>query len=211
MPGRTALIIFLMLLCTRAAVAQSGKDSLAIVNVTDTSYVDYDELFDELEHFLDSITAPRDLTMFNIGVVSSYFNYESKSTYVLEASRKLLYIPTVAFYSRTGFGIGVTALVVNDGKNINPFQMYFTGSYDYLANRKFLTGISYSRYLTKDSLPFYTSPLKNELYAYFTYRDFWVRPSVSVSYGWGSRTDYAQREEYINSLLLRPSGYTNIN
>ena len=34
---------------------------------------------------------------------------------------------------------------------------------------------------------------------------------VSISYGWGSRSDYTKREELIQSLRLRPRGYTFIN
>jgi hypothetical protein len=74
-----------------------------------------------------------------------------------------------------------------------------------------MTGISGTRFITKDSLSFYTSPLKNELNAYFTYKRWWIKPSVSASYGWGSRSDYEEREEYITSLRLRPTGYTQIN
>jgi hypothetical protein len=53
--------------------------------------------------------------------------------------------------------------------------------------------------------------LQNELYAYFVYRKWWFKPMVAVSYGWGSRSAYNDREEYINSLRFRPYGYTRIN
>ncbi|HQV86156.1 MAG TPA: hypothetical protein PKZ90_09500, partial [Chitinophagaceae bacterium] len=101
--------------------------------------------------------------------------------------------------------------IVDDGKNMNFYQSGITPSYDYLQNRKFATGISYTRYFTKDSLPFYTTPLQNELYAYFLYRQSWVKPSLALSYGWGSRSDYMQREELIQDLRLRRRGFTYIN
>ena len=60
-------------------------------------------------------------------------------------------------------------------------------------------------------MPFYTTPLQNELYAYFTYRKAWIRPTLALSYGWGSRSDYTKRESVIQDLRLRRRGYTYIN
>ena len=172
---------------------------------------DYDELFNELDKLLDSLTAPRNFTLFNIAIGTSYFNYESKSSYFLEASKKLTYTPSLAYYSKTGLGISGSAVVINDGVNLNPYQLNLTGSYDYLKNNKFITGIALTHFFTKDSLPFYTSPLKNELYTYFTYKKLWFKPSVALSYGWGSRNGYEERKEYIISLRTVYTGFTRVN
>ncbi len=102
-------------------------------------------------------------------------------------------------------------IIVNDGEKINPYQFYVTGSYDYLKNNKFITGIAFTRFFTKDSLPFYTSPLQNEIYTYFTYKKLWFKPSVAFSYGWGSRSEFDQREEYIQTLRLLINGFTRVN
>ena len=177
----------------------------------DTTFIDYDVLFNELDAFLDSLIAPRNFILFNVGIGKNYFNFESKSSFLLEASKRFTYTPTLAYFSRSGLGISATTSIVNDGQKLKPFQYYLTGSYDYLKSRKFITGISLTHYFTKDSLPFYTSPLQNEAYAYFTYRKLWIKPTVAVSYGWGSRTDYTEREDYITSIRLRPTGYTRIN
>ncbi|HYM94032.1 MAG TPA: hypothetical protein VET23_07825, partial [Chitinophagaceae bacterium] len=112
---------------------------------------------------------------------------------------------------KSGWGFTANGNIVNDGNKFNFYQFSLTPSYDYLDNRDLATGFSYTRYFTKNSLPFYTSPLQNELYGYFTYRKWWFRPAISLNYGWGSRSSYNQREELIQSLRLRPSGYTYIN
>jgi hypothetical protein len=80
-----------------------------------------------------------------------------------------------------------------------------------LHNKSIATGISFTKFIIKDSLPFYTTPLQNELYAYFTYRKTWIRPTVAVSYGWGSRTEFMKRESLIQDLRLRRRGFTYIN
>lgn len=203
------LVSLLVLFLAMTSSAQKPSKQTDI----DTSFsdIDYDDLFNELDLLLDSLTAPRSFAMFNIGIGNNYFNYQSKSSYLLETSKRLTYSPSLAYYSKTGLGISATSVVVNDGKNLNPYQFNITGSYDYIKNNKFITGIALTHFFTKDSLPFYTSPLKNEVYSYFTYRGFWLKPSLALSYGWGSRSAYEERQEYITSLRLVLNGFTRIN
>lgn len=179
----------------------------------DTSFteVDYDELFNELDLLLDSLTAPRSFGLFNVAIGYNYFYYQAKESYLSEASKKLTYSPTLSYFFKNGLGISVNSIVVNDGQKLNPYQFNVTGSYDYIKNSKFITGVSLTRFFTKNSLSFYTSPLKNAFYSYFTYRHFWLKPSVAVSYGWGSRSSVQERQEYITSLRLAANGFTRIN
>jgi hypothetical protein len=71
-------------------------------------------------------------------------------------------------------------------------------------------GASYTRYVTKKNLSFYTTPLQNELGGYFTWKKWWVKPALFASYGWGSRSAYEEQSAYIISLRLRPDGITRI-
>jgi len=179
--------------------------------VIDTT-LDYSDItFDELEQFLDSILSPHSYILTALSVQKGYFNYKSKSEVFLEPARKLAFTPTVGYYHKNGLGITGAASFVSDQNGFKFYQLALSPSYDYLENKNLATGISYTRYFTKDSLPFYTSPLQNELYAYFTYRKWWFKPMVALSYGWGSRSDYQDREEYITSLQLRRTGFTRVN
>jgi len=209
MTGKMRLVLLLGLFI---AMTSSAQDTTKRSDI-DTSFadVDYDELFNELDLLLDSLTAPRSFGLFNIAVGYNYFSYQSKESYLLEANKKLTYSPTLSYFFKNGLGISANSIVVNDGQKLNPYQFNVTGSYDYIRNNKFITGISLTHFFTKDSLPFYTSPLKNELYSYFTYRSFWLKPSVALSYGWGSRSAYEERQEYITSLRLNTNGFTRVN
>ena len=181
------------------------KQSLA-----DTSF-NYDDLLQDLDAFMDSILSPRSYYLGSLSLSKGYFNFEGKGSSFIQTSQKLTWSPTIGYYDKNGLGLTATGYIVDDDTHLNFYQFSLTPSFDYLKNKNFATGISYSRYFTKDSLPFYTSPLQNDLYAYFTYRGFWIKPSVSIGYGWGSRGDYKQREEIIQELRLRPRGYTYIN
>jgi hypothetical protein len=208
------LIPLAFLLPAVANTQSNPADSVIVpskdIPLPDTSF-DYDELFQDFDAFMDSILSPNNYFLGSLSVNKGYYNFESKNTSTIEASKKLTYSPTLGYYSKNGFGITATGFMVNDETNMNLFQFAISPSFDYLKNRNFATGVSYTRFFTKDSLPFYTTPIQNELYAYFTYRKWWVRPTVAMSYGWGSRTDYMQRETLIQDLRLRRRGFTYVN
>lgn len=178
--------------------------------LSDTT-IDYDELFRDFESFMDSILTPKSYFMPSLSISRGYFNFKTKDDVLLETTAKLTYSPMMTWYHKSGFGLNLTGYVVNDEKNTNLYQFSVSPSFDYLRNHDLATGISYTRYFSKDSVPFYTSPLRNEVFGYFTYRKWWFKPMIAASYGWGSRSDYEEREELIQSLRLRPNGYTYIN
>lgn len=202
------IFLFGLFIATNSSAQKPTKQTDIDTSFTD---IDYDDLFNELDQLLDSLTKPRNFGLFNIAAGYNYFNYESKESYALVANKKMTYSPTFSYFFKNGLGASLNSIIINDGQKLNPYQFNFTGSYDYLKNPKLITGISITRFFTKDSLPFYTSPLKNELYSYFTYRHFWLKPSVAVSYGWGSRSSLQEREEYITSLRLAARGFTRVH
>lgn len=209
-----SLILAFSLACA-AAFPQTGTTDTVIAPITDFSAIDtsidYDELFRDFDAFMDSILTPRSYFLSSLSLGKGYYSFESKSSSLITTSKKLTYTPTLGYYHKGGLGITATGYVINDEKNLNLYQVGLSPSFDYLKNKDLATGISYTKFFTKDSLPFYTTPIQNELYAYFTYRKWWLRPSLSLSYGWGSRTDYEQREELLQDLRLRRRGFTYIN
>ena len=53
--------------------------------------------------------------------------------------------------------------------------------------------------------------MQNEIYTYFTYKKLWFKPSVALSYGWGNRSEYEERAEYIETMRLLLNGFTKVN
>ena len=211
---RKWIIAIALLAPVQAVVAQheQGDTVLSADPVfSDTSILDYDELFRDFDAFMDSILTPRSYFLANVAVGRGYFNFDSKTSALVETVEKLRYAPTLAYYHKGGLGLTATGYLVNDEEHLNFYQGAVSPSYDYVADRRIATGISYTRYFTRDSLPFYTTPLENELYAYFMYRANWLKPAVSLSYGWGNRSDYAERESLLQDLRLRRLGYTYVN
>lgn len=168
--------------------------------------IDYDELFTELESFLDSLTKPRSFFLINAGVGNRVFNFQSANSNRIHATQKLSFIPSLGYFDKSGIGFNLSAAALREDRKINVYQYSGTISYDYIQNPLFLTGMAYTRFITKNSLNFYTSPLQNEAYAYFAYRQWWIKPTVSAGYGWGSRTEFEEREESILGLRRRLGG-----
>lgn len=190
-----------------SVAAETLKNTQGLIDTT----INYDELFQDFDAFMDSILSPHSYFLMSISAGKGFYNFEVKNSYDVTTSEKLTYSPTLGYYHKSGLGITATGYIVNDGSKTNLFQGGISPSFDFLKNKKFATGISYTKFFTKDSLPFYTTPIQNELYAYFTYRKWWIKPMIALSYGWGSRTDYEQREELIQDLRLRRRGFTYIN
>jgi hypothetical protein len=167
----------------------------------DTS-INYDELLSDFEFFLDSILSPRSYFLANLSATRGYFSFVNTTDARARTVKKYIVSPALGYYSKNGLGITITGNATNyHNRRLKLYQLSVSPSFDYLANRKLATGISFMRYITRDSLPFYTSPLQNEIYGYFLWRKSWLQPGITANYGWGSRTEYKKREFIYRKLL----------
>jgi hypothetical protein len=195
---KLATVLLISLSFQKAFSQEKGLDSL--FTGRDTTVV-MDSLMKDFEQFLDSLTAPKSFFALNLGVGTGFFSFEDKNSVFLTTRQKLIISPSTGYYHRSGLGISATAFLIHDDKSLNLYQVAFSPSYD-LIRKKLSTGISYTRYFSKDSLNFYATPIQNELFAYFTWKKWWLRPSVNFAYGWGSKTEYERRRLMRYSRLI---------
>ena len=200
------LLVFVIAVCCSGSLVAQKKTTADPTG----DMLDYDVLFNDLEAFLDSLLSPRSYTIASIAAGSGFFDYASANT-SLKTSRNWVLSPSIGYFDKSGFGINAMANVLKEEKSFNAYQFVGSLSYDYLKNFDFAAGISATRYFTKEDLKFYTSPLKNELYGYFTYRKSWLKPAIAASYGWGSKTSFEKQEQFVRKLRLRKRSYTVIN
>lgn len=206
-------VLLLSISCFSQVLSDSTKknDKPSYEDWPVDSTLDYDLLLQDMESFLDSILSPHSYILGSLSIGRGFYNYTSKSSATIETKKNFTYTPTIGFYDKGGLSLTATGNILNYDNKLNLYQVAISPGYDYMENKDLATGITYTRFFTKDSLPFYTTPLQNEIYGYFTYRKWWFRPTVAVSYGWGSRSDYTEREEQILDLRLRRNGITRIN
>ena len=160
-----------------------------------------DSLMEDFDEFLDSLAAPKSFFNISVGAGTGIFSFENDNDVFLTNEKKLILFPSVGYYHKSGLGFSASAYMIREDKKYGVYQYALTPSYDFIR-RNYSTGISFSRYISKDSLTFYTTPIQNEFFAYFSYKKLWVRPSISVSYGWGRKTDYQEKQYKIAKKLL---------
>lgn len=159
--------LFLFLLCSQAVMCQS----LA-----------------ELEKQLDSLLKKRERSelILGIGYGNSPAYGKKTQTYETPIVMKPFLSPTVSYFHKTGLYASASSYYLFEAIGKPWFEWDLSVGYDYSKNRKFLTGISYTRYIFTDSVDIPVTPINNELFAYFYYRDWWLQPGISLDLGWGS-------------------------
>lgn len=205
---KKCIIFYSCVLIATAGYAQDPVDTIPAANqglVIDTS-LNYDELLNDLDSFLDSLLAPRSYFMINVSAGNGYFNYKDRNNTRLETKKKLVLSPALGYYDKNGPGITIAGNLIDDGRKYNLYQYAITPSFDFIQSRKWIGSLSYTRYITKSELPFYTTPLQNELNGSFLWRKSWLQPGLSVNYGWGSRKDMKKREGYLELFNIRQGG-----
>lgn len=172
-----------------------GKDSTAVM----------DSLLMDFGKYLDSLAKPTSFFTVSAGIGTGYFSFENKNSFVYTTSKKLLISPSVGYYHKSGLGLTATGFLLMDGSNSSFYQFALNPSFDYLRSKTISAGVSFTKYFSKDSLPFYTTPIQQEVFAYFGIKKWKLRPGISVSYGWGSEEAYEQRQVLIWNRWLQRS------
>jgi hypothetical protein len=194
--------VVLFVLVQKLSFSQRGTlDSLFASR--DTTAV-MDSLMKDFDLFLDSMMAPKSFLNINVGVGNGFFSFENKNSVYLSAKKKMILSPGIGYFHKSGLGLSATAFMMNDNGGLNLYQFAFSPSYDFIR-RGVSTGISYTRYVHKDSVNFYMTPIQNEFFAYFSYKKWWVRPTINFAYGWGSKTAYEKRKLKRYARLLSQS------
>ncbi len=192
------LVVAILVLSIQSFGQRHAKTSTPV----DTAFTDYNVLFKELDKLIDSISKPRSFGLADVSIGDASFDFYTKGNDSLLGATKLAISPMLGYFHQSGLGLSAEASIINDGQSFNPYQFSVSGFYDYLKNRNFITGTSISHYFTKKNLAFYTSPLENEMQAYFTYRKKSLKPSASIRYGWGSEETVTVQEVRNKNLKI---------
>ncbi|WP_298734029.1 hypothetical protein [uncultured Chitinophaga sp.] len=146
---------------------------------------------EELQRQLDSILQKREKSEVLIGI--GYGNNPAYGAKTADFERPIVmknfFSPSIAYYHKSGLSGSFSGYYLFNAEQSPWFEWDLSFNYDYTKNRNFLTGISYTRYFFADSSDVPATPIKNELFAYFYYRKWWLQPGISLDLGWGSQTD----------------------
>src|SRR5687768_11476650 len=201
------LVLIVFTVAMQPSFSQNGGKLDSLFAKGDTTAV-LDSLLKDFDSYLDSLTGRRSFFVVNTGIGTGFFSFNDRNSVTVNTEKKLIFSPSIGYFHKTGLGFAASGYaLLNNGMNF--YQYSFSPSFDCIK-KSFSAGIAYTRYLTKDSLDFYTTPIQNELFAYFSYKKWWVRPTLSLSYGWGSKEEYEKREIDRRLRILRNSYYVNV-
>jgi len=203
------IIIAFIILFSLPCLSQTARDTLPVSKNDDLEIdtsMNFDELMNEMDFFLDSLLKPRSFFLANVSLGSNYFNYWRRNLTQLESTKRGIFSTILGYYHKSGLGLTVSGNVTDDEEKLNLYQFSISPSFDFITSTDWIAGISYTRYITKDSLPFYTSPLQNEINAYFVWRKSWLQPGIATSFGNGNRAEFKKRQRFIEHLRRRRPG-----
>ena len=190
-------------LCIQAkTIAQQSRIDSLFSNADTTAMID--SLLRDFDAFLDSLSRPKSFFTFSATIGTGRFSFENTNSVFFTTRRKAVVAPSLGYFHKNGLGFSLTAYLIHHQSVWTAYQYAFSPSYD-MITKTASTGIAYTRYVNRDSLDFYTTPFRNEVFGYYTYKKWWFRPSLSISYGWGSKTDYEKAKFQRYAQLLDQS------
>jgi len=174
-----------------------------------------DSLLKEVRYILDILNEPRSFFTFetsignrNFSLHNNIFNAKQMST------NKFTMVPNASYIHKSGFGASVAAYMTWE-QQPRFFQYAISPSYDHFG-KKFGYGLSYTYYITRDDLEFYTTPIKHEFYGYINSKKGWLRPRLAAGWATGSyrevsrfdTTIYGIRRTIIDTSTIDINGFT---
>ncbi len=179
--------------------AQIGDTNRKLTLSYVDSLVNNDSLVRDLSAFIDSSEKPKSLFAVELGFGNGFFTSKN-ATAATGYSEKTFLTPTVSYLHKSGFGLSASAYMTQDLGSFTVYQGVITPSYQ-ISRRDWTAGITYSRYINKDSTSFAVNPMRNDIYAYFTWKKYWLEPGVAFDFSFDSYL--------VKQSLLTPGGIYN--
>ncbi len=182
------ILFTLTLLSSLNLASQTVDSSLQELNdsmpVTDTlSKERMDSILKDMKLLLESLSEPKSFFTFETSVGNRNFSLHNNSFNAQQlTTNKFTLVPAASYVHKSGFGASAAAYVTWESSP-QFFQYALSPSYDHFG-KKLGYGVSYTYYITKDDLEFYTTPINHEIYAYINTKKGWLRPRLAA--GWAS-------------------------
>jgi hypothetical protein len=193
---KTPLLLALWILGGLAGFSQTSRLDSLFASGDSTRVLD--SLMQDFDAFLDSATAPKSFFSVSMGIGNRTFSVNNNSLNTQATATRLSFTPSVAYYHKSGLGLSATGFLSSINSQLQFYQYAITPSYDYIGE-KFSAGISYTRYLDKDTAITNVSPYVNDFYGYGYLKKKRWRYGMALGYANGSFRD---RISYRDSIRV---------
>jgi hypothetical protein len=169
----------------------------------------------EARFILESLYEPRSFFTFEASVGNRNFSLHNNSFNAQQLStNKFTFVPSASYIHKSGLGISAAAYMTWE-QQPQFFQYALSPSYDHFG-KKIGFGISYTHYITRDDLEFYTTPINHEFYGYINSKKGWLRPRIAAGWATGGYREITRfdttisgiRRTIIDTSTVSISGFT---
>jgi hypothetical protein len=178
------------------------SDSLPLLPGDTLSQQAKDSLLKDVKYLLDLLNEPRSFFTFETSIGNRIYSLHNNIINARQLStNKFTLVPSVSYIHKSGLGFSAAAYLTWEARP-QFFQYALSPSWDHFG-KKFGYGVSYAYYITRDDLEFYTTPIKNEVYGYFSTRKGWLRPRISSGWASGSYREITKFDTVILGMHRR--------
>lgn len=181
---------------------------LAQETVSDTIPINKDSIEREVNAFLDmldSLKQPKSYFQVGIGAGNMQYSVNNTALNAQQTKKNINITPVIAYYHKSGFGIAYNGFIAMENGSSSFYQHTITPSYDYESSEKFGAGITYTRYFKGAVEHELASPYKNDFYGYAEYKNWKIKPSISLGFANGRQSQYSQTDTFaVIKRYLRP-------
>lgn len=147
---------------------------------------------------IDSLELNTSFFMANVSVGNRLFSLRNNNFNAQQiTTNRISVTPFVNYFHKSGLSIGAATFITSDSGKIQFYQYAISPGFDYMKGKHVTYGISYTRYLTKNDVSFYTTPFKNEFFGYITTKKGWIRPGLSAGWANGQYKEILQFDTVI--------------
>jgi hypothetical protein len=174
-------------------------------NAADTIPINKDSIEKEIDAFLslmDSLNKPKSYFMIAMGVGNQQFSVNNTALNALQTNPGINFIPSFAYNHKSGFGIMYNNYINVNGSGIELFQHTLTPSYTFSNSKIIDAGVSYTRYFSSNSRQAFSSPYKNDIYAYAELKKWNYKPSLAFGFANGGFKETSVIDTF--GILKRP-------
>jgi hypothetical protein len=178
----------------------------------DSSSINIDSIENELDIFLAQYANKNNRSYFHMSTSlnNTQLSLNNLALNAQQINPGITLTPSLEYVHNSGLSISYNNFVLLDGKYSGIIQHSVNTGYSYLKNKKIDFGFYYTHFVKNPSLTQYASPYKHDFYAYGTWNDLYIQPSLALGYATGNYSEYNQIPEKL--VISRPfRGDTTIN
>jgi hypothetical protein len=137
---------------------------------------------DALLNMLDD--EPKNYADISIGFGNATFSTQNQAVNATGYTNQLVLTPALFYYFKSGFNVGLTGFLTNNGSSMGLYQTGASLGYVY-EDSIISTGISYTRYFGDNKKYNGKSIYQNEIFGYLKYAKPFIQPSISLGFANG--------------------------